>query len=352
MRRLQFAMIALVATAVGASVCAVPSMAKPPMKKSSAKKSSMKKKVSAKKPAAHRRGDRKGCPPIRHKKPRGPRTISTPPRPHMPDGPRVIEREVVKRVELSEETLTKLKEEIIAGIKFPDMPKAEVDLSAITARLDAQQKMIQMLIECCELYKKDRTFDLRKTAHFEEQLCDILTIVKQQQECLDKLCKGMGGGMASGSAMGGGTGMTTRKVTGPVEMKPAKISISRDVSNGNEAGAQLGYDIGQFPLFGGSNSTLQVYADHFETATPISGAGLAGRFYAGKTGKVNLYGGAGVGAYTTNFTRAGAHQTENGGKVFVGLETNRRTFVEFNVTSIQNYGSNANRSNVYFGQRF
>ncbi len=347
MRRLQFAMIALVATAVGASVCAVPSMAKPPMKKSSAKKSSMKKKVSAKKSSSRRRGDRKGCPPRRPTK----RIIrNSPPRPHMPDGPRVIEREVVKRVELSEETLTKLKEEIIAGIKFPDMPKAEVDLSAITARLDAQQKMIQMLIECCELYKKDRTFDLRKTAHFEEQLCDILTIVKQQQECLDKLCKSMGGGMASSSAMGGG--MTTRKVTGPVEMKPAKISISRDVSNGDEAGAQLGYDIGQFPLFGGRNSTLQVYADHFETATPISGAGLAGRFYAGKTGKVNLYGGAGVGAYTTNFTRAGAHQTENGGKVFVGLETNRRTFVEFNVTSIQNYGSNANRSNVYFGQRF
>jgi hypothetical protein len=348
MRRLQFAMIALVATAVGASVCAVPSMAKPPMKKSSAKKSSMKKKVSAKKSSTRRRTDRKGCPPRRPRPPRGPRTQGIPPRPPV-ENPRTIN----VKATIDQETLDKLKQDIIDAIKIPEPAAAkDVDLSAITARLDAQQKMIQMLIECCELYKKDRTFDLRKTAHFEEQLCDILTIVKQQQECLDKLCKGMGGGMAAGSGAGMGTGMTTRKVMGPVEMKPAKISLSRDVSNGDEAGAQLGYDLGKFPILGGSNSVLQVYADHFETAVPISGAGLAGRFYTGKTGKLNLYGGAGVGAYTTNFTRGGTHQTENGGKVFVGLETNRRTFVEFNVTSIQNYGSNSNRSNVYFGQRF
>jgi hypothetical protein len=343
MRRLQFAMIALVATAVGASVCAVPSMAKPPMKKSSAKKSSMKKKVSSKKSATRRRGDRKGCPPVRPRR-KGTRIQTIrPPRPV--EGP----REINVKATIDQETLDRLKQEIIDAIKIPEPAAAkDVDLSAITARLDAQQKMIQMLIECCELYKKDRTFDLRKTAHFEEQLCDILTIVKQQQECLDKLCKGMSGGMAAGTA----PAMTTRKVMGPVEMKPAKISLSRDVSNGDEAGAQLGYDLGKFPILGGNNSTLQVYADHFETAVPISGAGLAGRFYTGKTGKLNLYGGAGVGAYTTNFTRGGVHTTENGGKVFVGLETNRRTFVEFNVTSIQNYGSNSNRSNVYFGQRF
>jgi hypothetical protein len=337
MRRLQFAMIALVATAVGASVCAVPSMAKPPMKKSSSKKSSMKKKSSAKKSSSRRRGDRRGCPPVRVNPP--PRIIRETP------------REINVKATIDQETLDKLKQEIIDAIKIPEATApTPVDLTPIMARLDAQQKMIQMLIECCELYKKDRSFDLRKTAHFEEQLCDILTIVKQQQECLDKLCKQMGGGMAAGS--GTAPAMTTRKVTGPIEMKPAKISLSRDVSNGDEAGAQLGYDIGKFPILGGSNSALQVYVDHFETAVPISGAGLAGRFYTGKTGKVNLYGGAGVGAYTTNFTRGGTHQTENGGKVFVGLETNRRTFVEFNITSIQNYGSNSNRSNVYFGQRF
>jgi hypothetical protein len=348
MRRLQFALIALVATAVGASVCASPILAAKPPKKSS-KKSMTRKKVTS----SRSRRDRKGCPPRRSRTKRPPRGIQpTPPR---GTTTRIIEREVVKKVELSQETLDKLKQEIIDSIKFPDIPKPDpVDLTAIIARLDAQQKMLQMLIECCEQYKKDRTFDLRKTAHFEEQLCDILTIVKQQQECLDKLCKQMGTSTTMGS--GPTRNVTTRTASEPVQMKPARLSVSRDIDgdifDGSDFRVQTGYDLGKFPLFGGNNSALQLYADHFEVGTPTSGAGLAGRFYAGKTGRINLYGGAGVGVYTTNFAQGGAHQTETGGKVFVGLETNRRSFVEFNVTSIQNYGSNSRRANVYFGQRF
>jgi hypothetical protein len=263
---------------------------------------------------------------------------------------------------IDQETLDKLKQEIIDAIKIPEPKDVNVDMSPILARLAAQEKMIQTLIECCEMYKKDRTFDLRKTAHFEEQLCDILTIVKQQQECLDKLCKqaGVGGaGMGGNAAMGGGGRSVTTRTVEPIQMKPAKISISRDIDgdifNGSDFRVQTGYDLGKFPLFGGNNSTLQLYADHFEVDTPTSGAGLAGRFYTGKTGKINLYGGAGVGVYTTNFATGGAHQTETGGKVFVGLETNRRSFVEFSVTSIQNYTAaqgGSRKANVYFGQRF
>jgi hypothetical protein len=347
MRRLQFALIALVATAVGGSaICVSPVLAAKPPKKSS-KKSSVRKKVTSRS-----RRDRRGCPPRRTRVKRQRIQTIQPVRP-MKQEP----REINVKATIDQETLDRLKQEIIDAIKIPEaQPAKDVDLTPIMARLAAQEKMIQTLIECCEMYKKDRTFDLRKTAHFEEQLCDILTIVKQQQECLDKLCKQMGGGASMGSGASTGNAMTTRSMTEPIQMKPARLSVSRDVDgnlfDGDDFRVQLGYDLGKFPLFGGNKSALQLYADHFEVGTPVSGAGLAGRFYTGKTGKLNLYGGAGVGAYTTNFAQRGAHQTENGGKVFVGLETNRRSFVEFTVTSIQNYGANSNRSNVYFGQRF
>ena len=79
MRRLQFAMIALVATAVGASVCAAPSLAKPPAKKHmSSKKSSMSKKAAPKKVASRSRRDRRGCPPRPRKRPH---TMGSTPRP-------------------------------------------------------------------------------------------------------------------------------------------------------------------------------------------------------------------------------------------------------------------------------
>lgn len=356
MRRLQFAMIALVATAVGASVCATPTLAKPPVKKHSAKKSTAKK-SSSKKSAASRRRDRNGCPPVRKTSKSRPSTshggktvyIKTPPVTN------TIIRDRVVKATIDQATLDKLREDIIAGIKFPDMPAAKVDLSKIEAQ-------IAMLMECCkameENYKKDKTFDLRRTAHFEEQLCDILTLVKKQQECIDELCK-KNGGMSSGASSTMGSGMTRSVSTGGAEIKPAKISIARDIDgdlfNGNRLRVQTGYDLGKFPVIGdvlGGPSTLQIYADHFEVGTPVSGAGLAGRFYTSDSGKVRLYAGGGAGVYTTNFTRGGSHQTENGGKVFVGLETNRRSFLEFNVTSVQNYGPASRTAKVYFGQRF
>ena len=350
MRRLQFAIIALVATSVGASVCATPTLAKPPVKKHSAKKPTMKKSSSKKMSAAARRR-RNGCPPVIRTKrhtpvtPRGGKTIiiKTPPVTN------TIIREVVKKVTIDQETLDKLKAEIIAGIKFPDIPEAKVDLSKIEAQ-------IALLMECCktmeENYKKDKTFDLRRTAHFEEQLCDILTLVKKQQECIEELCKKNGtrsmAPVMAPAMMGGGAAI-----------KPAKISIGRDIDgdmfNGDKFRVQTGYDLGKVPVIGdvlGGPSTLQIYADHFEVGTPTTGAGLAGRFYTSDSGKVRLYAGGGAGVYTTNFARGGAHQTENGGKVFVGLETNRRSYLEFNVTSVQNYGPASRTAKVYFGQRF
>ncbi len=328
MRRLQFAIVALIATSVGASVCATPSLADGMPRKST------KKKVTP-------RRTRKACPPRRIV-----RTVRPVAPPKVIYKDRIVYRDRVVKAEISQATLDKLKKDIIDSIKIPE-PK-DTDLTPVLAKLDAQEKMIQMLLECCEEYKKNRTFELRKTAHFEEQLCDILTLVKQQQECLDKLCKTM-------APTGTGT-ITRTTVTQPLEMKPARISVARDIDgdifDGNEFRVQLGYDLGKFPLFGGTNSALQLYADHFEVGQPTTGAGLSGRFYTNKTGRLYAYGGAGVGVYTTNFTQNGPHQTEAGGKVFVGIETNRRSFIEFNVTSIQNYGANSRKANVYFGQRF
>ncbi|MGC4044562.1 MAG: hypothetical protein QM758_12275 [Armatimonas sp.] len=329
MRRLQFALVALIATTVGVAVCATPSMADAPGKKTTRKK------------VTSRSRSRKACPPKRIV-----RTVRpvAPPKTQIIYRDKIVYRDRVVKAEISQATLDKLKKDIIDSIKIPE-PK-ETDLTPILTKLDSQEKMIQMLLECCEQYKKDKTFDLRKTAHFEEQLCDILTLIKQQQECLDMLCK----------KMPSGTTTTRTTVTQPLQMKPAKISVSRDIDgnifDGEDFRVQLGYDLGKFPLFGGTNSALQLYADHFEVGQPTTGAGLSGRFYTNKTGRLYMYGGAGVGAYTTNFAQDGPHQTEAGGKVFVGLETNRRSFVEFNVTSIQNYGANSRKANVYFGQRF
>ena len=343
MRRLQFAMIALVATSFGATLITTSAEAKPPVKKSSSKKKST------------RSRDRKGCPPVRRTRrtrPSGTRTIT-----RVVPGTNtktIVEREVIKKVTIDQATIDKLKEEILSGIKFPDVPAAKVDLSSLEARLTALEASITSIQD---QMKKDRTFDLRKTAHFEEQLCDILTIVKKQQECLDELCK-KNVGTRSMPSMN-----TMAPVAGAgAAIHNAKVSISRDIDgnifNGSNFRVQTGLDIGKVPVIGGilgGDSALQVYADHFEVPSSlgaISGAGLAGRFYNGNSGKVRLYAGAGAGVYTTNFAKSAPHQTESGGKLFVGLETNRRTFLEFNVTSVQNYGPASRTAKVYFGQRF
>ena len=248
MRRLDIAMIALVATTFGASVCVTPTLAKPPVKKSSSKKKSV----------SRSRRDRKGCPPVRRTRkarptrPSGTRTVTP---------PRVVTNTIIKdrvvKATIDQATLDQLRRDIIAGIKFPEMTTTKVDLSSIEARLTAQEAMINSLLEQS---KKDRTFDLRKTAHFEEQLCDILTLVKKQQECIDELCKK--NGMTRSAAPAMNMAPAAAAAVGAAAIKPARLSIARDIDgnifNGNRLRVQTGYDLGKFPgvprLLGGDSA--------------------------------------------------------------------------------------------------